>query len=92
MMLSKPLAKWAIMSPRIKIIPIATYVLKLSHANAYFYYASYFLHQKYACELGFSDILGHTGYITFQMAEVVISKEIFAKILSRIERLRCYSV
>ncbi len=39
-----------------------------------------------------SDILGHIGYITFQMAEVAIDMTLFAEILFRIERLRCYSV
>ncbi len=37
-------------------------------------------------------VLRHSRYVTFQMAEVAISKEIFAKILSRINRLRCCSV
>ncbi|MFC1560904.1 transposase [Candidatus Latescibacterota bacterium] len=37
-----------------------------------------------------AKIVRHSGYIMFQMAEVAISKEIFAEILSRIERLRCY--
>ncbi|MFX1532784.1 MAG: hypothetical protein ACFFDI_00970 [Promethearchaeota archaeon] len=31
-------------------------------------------------------------YVIFQMAEVAISKEIFAEIISRINRLRCYSM
>jgi hypothetical protein len=39
-----------------------------------------------------AKVLRHSRYVTFQMAEVAISKEIFAKILSRINRLRCCSV
>ncbi len=39
-----------------------------------------------------AKIVRHSGYITFQMAEVGIDKRLFAEILSRIERLRCYSV
>ncbi len=35
---------------------------------------------------------GSKRYVTFQMAEVVIDKRLFAKILSRTERLRCYYV
>lgn len=34
-----------------------------------------------------AKVLRHSRYVTFQMAEVAISKEIFAKILSRINRL-----
>ncbi len=34
-------------------------------------------------------IARHSRYVTFQMAEVAIDKRLFAKILSRIERLRC---
>ena len=46
------------------------------------------------------DILGEpvhgfrvqsSRYVTFQMAEVAVSKDLFAEILSRIERLRCCS-
>jgi hypothetical protein len=33
----------------------------------------------------------HSRYVIFQMAEVAIRKEIFAEILSRINRLRCCS-
>ena len=39
-----------------------------------------------------AKVLRNSKYVTFQMAEVAISKEIFAKILSRINRLRCCSV
>jgi hypothetical protein len=39
-----------------------------------------------------AKVLRHSRYVAFQMAEVAISKEIFAKILSRINRLRCCSV
>ncbi|MGB6338599.1 MAG: IS1380 family transposase, partial [Candidatus Aminicenantaceae bacterium] len=39
-----------------------------------------------------AKVLRRSRYITFQMAEVAISKEIFAEILSRINRLRCCSV
>jgi hypothetical protein len=35
-----------------------------------------------------AKVLRRSRYITFQMAEVAISKEIFAEILSRINRLR----
>ncbi len=38
-----------------------------------------------------AKVLRRSRYITFQMAEVAISKEIFAEILSRINRLRCCS-
>ena len=38
-----------------------------------------------------AKVLRHSRYVVFQMAEVAISKEIFAEILSRINRLRCYS-
>ncbi len=34
-------------------------------------------------------VVRHSGYITFQMAEVAVSKKLFAEILHRIERLRC---
>ena len=34
----------------------------------------------------------HSRYITFQMAEVGVDQRVFAEILSRIERLRCYSL
>ena len=36
-----------------------------------------------------AKVIRHSRSVTFQMAEVAISKEIFAKILSRINRLRC---
>jgi hypothetical protein len=36
-----------------------------------------------------AKVLRRSRYITFQMAEVAINKEIFAEILSRINRLRC---
>lgn len=36
--------------------------------------------------------LRHSRYVAFQMAEDAISKEIFAEIISRINRLRCYSM
>lgn len=39
-----------------------------------------------------AKVLRHSRYVIFQMAEVAISKEIFAEILSRINRLRCCSV
>ncbi len=39
-----------------------------------------------------AKIVRHSRYITFQMAEVGIDKRLFAEILCRIERLRCYSV
>jgi hypothetical protein len=39
-----------------------------------------------------AKVLRHSRYVTFQMAEVAISKEVFAEILARINRLRCCSV
>jgi len=39
-----------------------------------------------------AKVVRHSRYVTFQMVEVAIDKRLFAKILSRIERLRCYSV
>ena len=39
-----------------------------------------------------AKVIMHSRYITFQMAEVAIDKRLFAEILSRIERLRFYSV
>ena len=39
-----------------------------------------------------AKVVMHSRYITFQMAEVAIDKKLFAKILARIERLRCSSV
>ncbi len=39
-----------------------------------------------------AQIVRHSRYITFQMVEVGIDMRLFAEILSRIERLRCYSV
>ncbi|NIO49779.1 MAG: IS1380 family transposase [Candidatus Aminicenantes bacterium] len=38
-----------------------------------------------------AKVLRHSRYVIFQMAEVAISKELFAEILSRISRLRCCS-
>jgi len=38
-----------------------------------------------------AKVLRQSRYVIFQMAEVAISKEIFAEILSRINRLRCRS-
>ena len=35
-----------------------------------------------------AKVVRHSGYITFQMAEVTIDQELFAEILSRIKRLR----
>ena len=39
-----------------------------------------------------TKVVRHCRYVTFQVAEVAIDKRLFAEILSRIERLRCYSV
>ena len=39
-----------------------------------------------------AKVLKRSRYITFQMAEVAIRKEVFAEILSRINRLRCCSL
>lgn len=39
-----------------------------------------------------AKVLKHSRYVIFQMAEVAISKEIFAELLSRINRLQCYSL
>jgi len=39
-----------------------------------------------------AKVVRHSRCVTFQMAEVAISKEIFAEILSRTNRLRCCSV
>ena len=39
-----------------------------------------------------AKVVRHSRYITFQMAEVAIDKRLFAEILTRIERLHCYSV
>jgi len=39
-----------------------------------------------------AKIVRHSRYVTFQMAEVMIDKRLFAEILSRIKRLRNYSV
>jgi len=39
-----------------------------------------------------AKIVRHSRYVTFQMAEVMIDKRLFAEILSRIKRLRYYSV
>lgn len=36
-----------------------------------------------------SKVVKHSRYVTFQMAEVAVSKKLFAEILLRIERLRC---
>jgi hypothetical protein len=38
-----------------------------------------------------AKIVRHNRYGTFQMAEVMIDKKLFAVILARIERLRYYS-
>jgi hypothetical protein len=38
-----------------------------------------------------AKIVRHSRYVTFQLAEVAIDKRLFAEILTRIERLRCYS-
>ena len=38
-----------------------------------------------------AKIVRHSRYITFQMAEVAISKKLFTEILFRIDRLRCYA-
>ena len=35
-----------------------------------------------------AKVVRHSGYVTFQMAEVMIGKKLFAEILARIERLR----
>lgn len=39
-----------------------------------------------------AKVVRHSRYVTFQMAEVAVSKKIFAEILLRIERLRCCPV
>ena len=39
-----------------------------------------------------AKVVSHARYVTFQMAEVKIDKRLFTGILSRIGRLRCYSV
>ena len=39
-----------------------------------------------------AKVARHSGYITFQMAEVMIDKKLFAEILARIERLRYCSI
>jgi len=39
-----------------------------------------------------AKVLRQSRYVIFQMAEVVIRKDIFAEILSRINRLRCCSI
>ncbi len=39
-----------------------------------------------------AKVLRHSRYVIFQMAEVAISKEIFAEIISRTNRSRCYSM
>ncbi len=36
-----------------------------------------------------AKVVRHSKYVTFQMAEVAVSRKLFAKILLRIERLRC---
>jgi hypothetical protein len=38
-----------------------------------------------------AKVVRHGRYVIFQMAEVALDKRLFAEILSRIERLRCYS-
>ena len=35
-----------------------------------------------------AKVVRHSGYITFQMAEVTIDQKLFGEILSRIKRLR----
>jgi len=39
-----------------------------------------------------AKVVRHSRYVTFQMVEVTIDESLFAEILSRIERLRFYSV
>jgi hypothetical protein len=39
-----------------------------------------------------AKVLKHSRYVIFQMAEVAIRKEVFAEIISRINRLRCCSL
>jgi len=39
-----------------------------------------------------AKVVRHSRYVTFQMAEIAIDKRLFAEILDRIERLRCYSI
>jgi len=39
-----------------------------------------------------SKVSNHSKYVTSQMAEVAVSRKIFAEILLRIERLRCCPV
>ena len=39
-----------------------------------------------------AKVLKHSRYVIFQMAEVAIRKELFAEIISRINRLRCCSL
>ena len=36
-----------------------------------------------------AKIVRHSRYVTFQMAEIAIDKRLFAKVLTRIEQLRC---
>lgn len=36
-----------------------------------------------------AKVVRHSRYVTFQMAEVAVSRKIFAEILLRIERLKC---
>ncbi|MBT4483353.1 MAG: IS1380 family transposase, partial [Candidatus Latescibacteria bacterium] len=36
-----------------------------------------------------AKIVRHSRYVTFQLSEVAIDKKMFAKILTRIELLRC---
>ncbi|MFQ6676397.1 MAG: IS1380 family transposase [Fidelibacterota bacterium] len=38
-----------------------------------------------------AKVVRHSRYVTFQMAEVTISEKLFAEILFRIDRLRCYA-
>jgi len=38
-----------------------------------------------------AKVVRHSRYVTFQMAEVTISKNLFTEILFRIDRLRCYA-
>ena len=39
-----------------------------------------------------AKVVKHSGYVTFQMAEVAISNKIFTEILYRIDRLRCRTI
>jgi hypothetical protein len=39
-----------------------------------------------------AKVVRHSRYVTFQMAEVAIDQGVFAKIMTRIDRLRCHSM